>query len=437
MRILAEDTVLADDLLRQLMSVGEVDLLVGVSSHNAVDKLAEGVQAIERSFQQFFVRQRVVIVNIDGGDKEPSQDDPAASPVANPVQLAQTVVPRHGITSLRTINRVTANYSVPPSPGTALRTLLAAADLLRARACAVVSPATCSLTPDSIAKLLRPAYQDKFDFVAPLYSRHMFQGLLARNLVYPMCRAVFGAAIRELYTDEWGFSGRLASSCLNQNIWHEEAIQTRPEAWMALSAISSDFRCCQTFLGEKPPAARGPATDIVEVLRQTVGTLFWCLETRQSLWLDAEPSPSLTTFGPDHELTTEPSDLDPRRIFEMFRTGVTELQPILSSILAPDTHSEIKNLVAIEEGKFRFKPDLWVHTLYDFAASYHHSVINRSHLVQALAPLYRGMTHSFLLEHSDSSPAEMEAASEMLCSEFELQKPYLRERWKTKVEVTS
>jgi hypothetical protein len=437
LRILAEDTLLADDLLRQLMSVGEVDLLVGVSSHHAADKLGEGVQAIERSFQQFFVRQRVVIVNIGGGDKEPSQDDPAASPVANPGQLAQTIVPRHGITSLRTINRVTANYSVLPSPGTALRTLLAAADLLRARACAVVSPVTCSLTPDSIAKLLRPAYQDKFDFVAPLYSRHKFQGLLARNLVYPMVRAVFGAAIRELYTDECGFSGRLASSCLNQNIWHEEAIQTRPEAWMALSAISSDFRCCQTFLGEKPPAARGPATDIVEVLRQTVGTLFWCLETRQSLWLDAEPSPSLTTFGPDHELTTEPSDLDPRRIFEMFRTGVTELQPILSSILAPDTHSEIKNLVAIEEGKFRFKPDLWVHTLYDFAASYHHSVINRSHLVQALAPLYRGMTHSFLLEHSDSSPAEMEAASEMLCSEFELQKPYLRERWKTKVEVTS
>jgi hypothetical protein len=58
LRILAEDTVLADDLLRQLMSVGEVDLLVGVSSHNAADKLGEGVQAIERSFQQFFVRQR-------------------------------------------------------------------------------------------------------------------------------------------------------------------------------------------------------------------------------------------------------------------------------------------------------------------------------------------------------------------------------------------
>jgi hypothetical protein len=111
LRTLAEDTFLADDLLRQLMSVGEVDLLVGVSCHNAPQKLGEAVQAIERSFQQFFVRQRVVIVNIDGGDKQPPQDDPAASPVANPTQ---TIVPRHGITSLRTINRVNASFSVPP-----------------------------------------------------------------------------------------------------------------------------------------------------------------------------------------------------------------------------------------------------------------------------------------------------------------------------------
>jgi hypothetical protein len=121
----------------------------------------------------------------------------------------------------------------------------------------------------------------------------------------------------------------------------------------------------------------------------------------------------------------------------MFRSGVTELEPILSSILDPETHSEIKSIVSLEEGKFRFKSDVWVRTLYDFAASYHHAVINRDHLVQALAPLYRGMTYSFLAEHSDSSPAEMEAASEMLCAEFELQKPYLRERWKVKVEVKS
>ena len=74
--------------------------------------------------------------------------------------------------SLRTVHRVTADFSVPPSPGLALRTVLTAADLLRARACAIVSPGTTNLTPDWIANLLTPVFREKFDFVAPLYTRH-------------------------------------------------------------------------------------------------------------------------------------------------------------------------------------------------------------------------------------------------------------------------
>jgi len=429
---LVEDTFLADDLLRQLMSVGEVDLLVGIISCSDAQTNSHALHAIEGSFQRHFTRQRAVIVNVCGGDKNES-DAAAATGLTN---MAEKNARFGQPVALRTIQRVTADFSVPPTPGTALRTILASADLLRARACAVVSPGT-NLTPGWIANLLTPVYREKFDFVAPLYTRHKFQGLLARNLLYPMSRAVFGCKIRELYSDEWGFSGRLAALCLNQDVWHEEPIQTRPEAWMAISAISSDFRSCQAFLGEKSQAVKGPGTDIVEVLRQTVGTLFWCLETQQSLWLDCQRSQPVPTFGTAHELTSEQTDLDRHRIFEMFRSGVTELEPILSSILDPETHSEIKSIVSLEEGKFRFKSDIWIRTLYDFAAAYHHSVINRDHLVQALAPLYRGMTYSFLVEHSDSSPAEMETASEMLCVEFELQKPYLVERWKAKVEVKS
>jgi hypothetical protein len=428
---LAEDVFLADDLLRQLMSVGEVDLLVGLSSCNAANTVSHALDAIEESFQRNFARQRAVVVNV-GGDKD--EDAVVAQGYGS---LAKKGVRLPGITSLRTSHRVTANFSGPPSPGIALRTILAAADLLRARACAVVSPDASILTPDSIASLLRPVYREKFDFVAPLYTRNKYQGLLARNLLYPMSRALFGSGIRELFSDDWGFSGRLAALCLNQDVWHQDAIRARPEAWMAISAISSDFRCCQTFLGEKSKAIKSSGTDIVEILRQTVGTLFWCLETQQSSWLDCEKSQTVPTFGPDHEFTSEPTDLDRHRIFEMFRSGVTELEPILSSILDPETHSEIKSIVLLEEANFRFKSDIWVRTLYDFAASYHHAVINRDHLIQTLAPLYRGMTYSFLVEHADSSPSEMEAASEMLCMEFKLQKPYLVERWKAKVEVKS
>jgi hypothetical protein len=427
---LSEDTFLSDDLLRQLMNVGEVDLLVGISSPVASPTNPETLRIIERSFQQNFLRQRGVIVNVCATAGS-NGDAPAPELSA----LADGITRSTESPALRTVQRVSADFSAPPSPGAALRTILAAADLLRARACAVVSPATPNLAPGRIANLLRPIHHEKFDFVAPLYTRQKFQGLLARNLLYPMSRAVFGCGIRELYSDEWGFSGRLATACLNQDVWHEQPIQTRPEAWMTISAISSDFRICQAFLGEKLQSSTGSAADIVEIFRQTVGNLFWCMESRQPAWLECEKSEPVQTFGPAPELTSEPIDLNPHRIFEMFRSGVKELEPLLTSILDPETHSEIKCLLAHEEGNFKFQSELWVKTLYDFAASYHHAVINRDHLVQALAPLYRGVTFSFLVEHSGSSPAQIEAVTEDLCVEFERQKPYLREKWQANVEV--
>jgi hypothetical protein len=47
-------------------------------------------------------------------------------------------------------------------------------------------------------------------------------------------------------------------------------------------------------------------------------------------------------------------------------------------------------------------------------------------------PLSRGRIYSFLQEHHDSSPEDIEAHSESLCLEFERQKPYLVERWNAK-----
>src|SRR5256885_96771 len=172
-----------------------------------------------------------------------------------------------GLTSLRTVRRISAQYASTPSQGTAMRTILAAAELLRASSCAVVSAATTNITASWIVKLLRPVYREHFDFVAPVFARDKYQGLLARELLYPMSRAVFGYGIRELYAEEWGFSGRLASECLEQNVWQEEAVRARPEAWMAVTAMCADFKCCPTFLGPKAPLASATGPDIVEAVR--------------------------------------------------------------------------------------------------------------------------------------------------------------------------
>jgi hypothetical protein len=420
---MAEDTLLSDDLLRQLISVGEVDLLVAVPSHNNAGTIGHTVEVIEEAFQSSFPRERVVIVNVDGGSKDHTPE------------VFWSCAPQRnggsrGLTSLRTEHRVATNYASVPSQGLAYRAILAAAELLRAKACAVVSPATPYATPDWIRNLLQPVYRQKYDFVSPLYTRQKFDGLLARNVLYPMTRAVFGRGIRELQSGELAFSGGLASRCLNQNVWNEEAVLASPEIWMAVSAISSDFQSCQSYLGPKVPVSGGSGADIVGIIRQTLGTLFWCLESLESVWIGRTETVPVPAIGPDHDLSAESARVNRKRLFELFRSGVAELEPILQTILAPDTHAEVQRIATIEERKFRFENALWAKTLCEFAASYHHAVLNRDHLIQAFVPLYRGRICSFLLQHQESSQEEVEADAENLCRELEQRKPYLVERWK-------
>jgi hypothetical protein len=426
---LAEESFLTDDLLHQLISVGEVDLVVGVPSHNNADTIGHTVEAIEESFQSAFSRERVVIVNVDGGSNDGTVDV-----FLNAVQRKNTN--SRGLTSLRTEHRVVTRYETP-SPATVFRTIIATADLLRAKACAVVSASTPNLTAGWVGNLLQPVYRQGFDFVAPLYSRQRFDGLLVRSLLYPMSRAIFGKRIRELHSTELGFSGRLATNCLNQDVWHEASIQDLPQAWMAVTAVCSDYRCCQSFLGPRVRPATAAASDIVTAVRQAVGALFWCVESHEPYWTARSGSEPVTTFGPDHEYTDEQMTVNLERIFELFRSGAAELSPILRTIVAADTYAEIQRLATLDERNLCFSNALWARTLYDFAAAYHHTLLNRDHLVQALVPLYRGKIYSFFLQHAASSPVDIEADSENLCLEFERQKPYLIERMKTRSEVTA
>jgi hypothetical protein len=113
----------------------------------------------------------------------------------------------------------------------------------------------------------------------------------------------------------------------------------------------------------------------------------------------------------------------------MFSSGVAELEPVLKSILSPQTLLEIQNITKVAEEDFRYSHELWVKTVYEFAASYHKSVISRDHIIQAMAPLYRGKMYTFLVENRDASGEEVEANVEGLCQTFERLKPYLLDRW--------
>jgi hypothetical protein len=418
---LADEDILSDDLLRQLMSVGETDILVGIHTHNNAKTVGRVVQAIREGLLKFFPRERVAILNVDGGSQDGTTDLVRAAAISD----VRDATPFY---ALRTLHCISSQYDNVPTAGKAMHIVVAASDLLRVKACAIVAPESFEIQPDWMNRLVRPIYREHYDFVAPVYGRQRFEGMLVTNLMYPMTRAVYGKPIREPRPGEFAFSDRLASQLIGHELWNQDAGRLGPEVCFTVSALADDARIFQTFLGPKGHVDHQPA-DLVSALRQTVAPLFWSMEATYDWWNTIGVLQTLPSDGPEFEVGMDPVQVDLTRLHQMFASGVVDLQDVLKSILSASTLAQLQAAAASGENNSQYTDELWVKVVYEFAASYHRSVINRDHIIQALAPLYRGRTYAFLTENMKASKEELQTHIEALCQAFERQKPYLLELW--------
>ena len=419
---LAEESFLTDDFLRQLINVGEVDILVGLPTHNNAKTIGPIIKAIQSGILSGFPRERAVIINADGGSRDGTPELITGASIDD-------ARPGFNLPALRTLHSISTRYGNSPANEVAFRTILAAAELLRAKACVVMSPESAHVEPEWFSKLLRPIYGDRFDLVTPTYRRPKFEGLLITNLLYPMTRALYGLRIREAYSVDFGFSGRLATQFLAHNAWNDGTREGGVELRFTLAAITGGYRICQSFLGTKDHVEHR-AADLVPALRQTVGTLFSVMEPDFPAWSAVTSSQPVPTSGTELETLLEPVRVNRKRLREMFSTGVAELASVFQAILSPSTLAELQRISALGEEEFHYPAELWVKTVYEFAASYQKSVISRDHIIQALAPLFRGRVFTFLTENRNASADEVENNIETLCLEFERLKPYLLQLWK-------
>jgi len=421
---LPEGSILSDDFIRELISVGEVDIVVGLPTYNDGRTVGQVVQAIRAGLLKYFPRERVVIINADGGSRDGTQDLVRAASISD---LRVTT----DVRALRTLHSISTQYEGGPANGIALHTILAAADLLQARACAVVSPESTSLQPEWIERLLRPLLRDGNDFILPVYRRHKFDGLLIRNLIYPMSRAIYGCSVREPYPADFAFSGTLGSHFLSQDIWNQEQGRRGTELWLTLAAIVGKFKLVQSFLGTKSRPEDSPS-DLVKAMREGAGTMFYALDSFSSTWTSPHEALQAPCLGCEPAISLEPTRLNRKRLYDMFKFGITELEPVFLSILSTETHAELKRLAELSEDRFEYPAELWARTVYEFAAAYHKAVIGQDHIVQALVPLFRGRAFTFLTENREASAEQVESNIEALYQAFESQKPYLLELWESK-----
>jgi len=418
---LPEESILSDGFVRELMNVGEVDIVVGVPTYNDARSVGQVVQAVRAGLLKYFPRERSVIINADGGSRDGTQDLVCAAAISD---LSAT----SDVHALRTLHSISTQYENGPANGIAMHTILAASDLLQARACAMVSPESTTLEPEWIERLLRPVFRDGKDLVLPVYRRHKFDGLLIRNLVFPMAKVLYGFSVREPYPTDFAFSGELGSQFLAQDIWNQEQGRRGTELWMTLWAAIGKFRLAQSFLGPKTRREDAPS-DLVGAMRETAGTLFTSLDAYSSIWHSQPELVPAPCSGCEAAISLEPSRLNRKRLYDMFTFGVKELDPVFLSILTTSTHDELRTLAESPEERFAYSAELWARTVYEFAIAYHKAVIGRDHIVQAMVPLFRGRAYTFLSDNREASAEEMERNIEGLCQAFEREKPRLLEMW--------
>ncbi len=414
-------TPLTPDTEAKVSEIAEADILVGIPSFNNADTIGHVVRAASAGLAKYFPGVRAVLVNSDGGSTDGTPDVVARTVVDLGTMLISD--------QQSALHKIITPYHGIPGKGSAFRTIFEIARRLKVKACAVVDSDLRSITPEWIELLLRPVLDEGYDYVAPYYLRHKYDGTITNSIVYPLTQALYGQRVRQPIGGDFGFSGKQLDHYLDKHVWESDVAKFGIDVWMTTEAIASGGRICQAFLGAKIHNPKDPARDLAAMLVQVVGAVFALMEEHQTVWWELTGSNPVKLYGFQYEVSVEPVNVNVDRMITSFRQGLEDLEPIWRQMLAPDTMDRLIPLKDCTLQAFRVPDDLWARVVYDVAVAYHKRLLPRDHLLKAFTPLYLGRTATFVLETQALTSAEAETRIESLCKAFEEQKPYLVEHW--------
>ena len=418
------DDLFPAELRARLEQIGEADLVVGIPSYNNARTIGQVVRAVSVGLAKYFPARKSVIVNSDGGSKDDTQGVVmrAEGGADDLLLLSHPVFPSY---------RISTPYHGIPGKGSAFRTIFAVAKRLNAKACVVVDSDLRSITPGWIELLAQPVLEYGYDYIAPYYHRHKYDGTITNGIIYPMTRTLYGKSVRQPIGGEFGFSGKLAARYLEKEVWDTDVARFGIDIWMTVTAIAEGFRVGQAYLGAKIHDAKDPGADLTSMFRQVVGSFFSLMENYEQVWRASHGWEKVPLFGFPFEVGVEPLTVNTDRMILAAQQGVNDLQEIYRSFLSTQTLQDLSQFVHRNGQGFHIPDQLWVRMIYEAATAFRFRLLDREHLLQSLVPLYLGRTASFVLEVTDSSAAEVEERIEQLCHVFETEKPYLTQQWDT------
>jgi glycosyltransferase involved in cell wall biosynthesis len=416
--------------------IKKADILVGIPSYNNENTIGHVIKAVRLGLTKYFPKFKSVIVNSDCGSTDKTRK--IVKNNLGDYKDLETILIAHEmhpyIRSLHTpISEMVTTFRGTPGKGKAFRRIFEIAHKLGVKAVVVVDSDLRSITPEWIQLLAAPIVFKNFDYVAPLYARHKYDGTITNSLIYPLTRALYGKNIRQPIGGEFGFSAKVLNEYMKKDIWDTDVAYYGIDIWMTSVVLANGFKVCQSFLGAKIHNPKNIAT-LTPMFKQVIGTIFSLIEETYDKWKSIKGSEDLPTFGFQARVIPEEVPQDFNDLFKHFQKGVEKRVFVWKEILKAENYTALEKLTSQAKKGYSFPLELWVKIIYDYIIFYHRfknvfMEMSLPSVLESMIPLYLGFTSSFVLKTKTMSNQEAEEEIENICLEFEKLKPYLVENW--------
>ena len=378
-------------------------VMVGIPSYNNEDTISFVVEQAAEGLKKYF--RGGLVVNADGGSSDKTREAVLSAKVPEGIEVRSFV------------------YKWPiPGKGSAMKELMEVAKAEGVDALVFVDSDLRSITPEWIYKFAKPI-EEGYDFVAPLYIRHKWDGTITNNIAYPMTASLYGKNIRQPIGGDFGISAGLIDVYLeNEEVWKTDVARFGVDIFLTTTAIAKGFRVIQTPLGVKIHDPKDPAASLGPMFNQVVGTLFMLMVEYEDVWRNIRTLEPVPVWGELVRGEPEPVKVTLSLLKEKAGELFTKNESTLKKALSPETFRGVREALKT----FEFDDILWSHVLYDGAVAYKRGVLKNA---EPLIPLYFAKTADFIEKTMHMSTLEAEKVIEERAKIFLEEKPYLVEHW--------
>ncbi len=405
-------SALREPIRREIEALGDADILIGIPCYYSEDTIAHVLKTVIEGLSVHFPDKKAVVIVSDGGSTDDTRE------------IAETVEVSHfGVKKFVLI------YRGLPGKGSAFRAIFEIASFLNVKAVAVFDSDLHSITDRWIKNVLTPVFEG-YDYVAPDYVRHKYDGTITNTIAYMLIKGLYGVNIRQPIGGDFGISQRLVRHYVSLDVWETDIARFGIDIWMTATAIVDSFSVCQARLGVKIHGKKDPTADLSPMFRQVVGTFFMLLDDHYHFWAQNGEVHDVPVFGTIESHAPEMIPINAGALIEYFKTGYVNFGSVWATIIDDTDFALVETNALAKEGIPLVLPiESWVRIVYSYAVAFKRTPYQRFKLLDTMIPLYYARVASIVtaLENISDEGAEQFFAEQ--AHTFFTMKSYLKEKW--------